>query len=1160
MAISKIAGQMLKDNLERDGANLAISDTIADTPVVFVDITNERVGINNNAPTVALDVTGNILAGNVIATSFYSMGMSNVADIEVQGNATVDGNIFVGNITIPATGNIDVGTNFINNVIDPIQNQDVASKYYVDLVAGNVGALLVGNVIPLGTPVDSSLTVNVAYPGWTTATFVTDSIDDLNQVALNIANSTYVGRAEFTGTPLSGASPLPVTFIGTYVGNPNSFLWDFGDGNTSTAGNTVVHTYDNNLGGLFDVTFTAFNTNGTYNGNVALGAKGSTSTFTQIDYITLYTPNPVASFTISDNAIDTASNAEINNTSTNSTSYALDWGDASGNVDIIGNWTTQTHTYTTSANTDTRYGIVLSATSSTAGPSPVTDVSSTGFMYVYAPQSPDFSANTITVINSAATSGGIVSFSNDTATSPGNTATFGAQQKYSFVWGDGNTSNVNIQSGLAGNPSAANVTHTFTLTGGQQSGGTVVNYTANLQVYTGYSTSPFTSSNIVISVEPEVRSAFTGEAVTLSDATGATAQTGYIYTDYNGNDRAVFTYQNTSQNGNVFDYSWGDASTSGNINAGDPGTPGGGNITHTYSTTGSKTVALTSYGTPGTIAQSNVQTRSSYITIASNPSAPGALSTKTLSLSTASQGTSPLLAAAADDNTSGNIPAAGSSVTRYITSTPIISSTIADANTSLSTNTLTSYISGVATGNVAFNTATNSSGTYTSLVVTEDADAHTAINATYPTGFYKVFSARISQALASLTIGYNDYQLRHSTTGNTNAPGFVKDNLTVVPTVVTSSVTMAEASSGTYRYISGIPYYNTGSPSITVSSLAVANLTGQTYRSTTTPLTVASGTTDESTSGSIISSQTKTYGQIDGSPTMLTGGIPNANVGIASDYTFGNQSISINGSARAVATLQASMINVNGTSATVQLPTKVQIYSLSITGVDESLIPVSDSLGGGIYTNDGVRVALGLSGNTPAFSPSTNFYTSDAWTGAETIAGTDESVVRWGAVKHFTTDLSTGYLPVGPDLNTGRSGTQYFTFAFQRQAAANFDITLTAPAGVAGVWIALPGSTIDTTVIGVGPTSTINGWADCTIQYNGAGVPGADTGAGGNGSNGCALTGADIVPTATAISNVSYTQTFGEQNMSNSTGNNVLVRIALSSGQSITAVSIGVAS
>ena len=340
----------------------------------------------------------------------------------------------------------------------------------------------------------------------------------------------------------------------------------------------------------------------------------------------------------------------------------------------------------------------------------------------------------------------------------------------------------------------------------------------------------------------------------------------------------------------------------------------------------------------------------------------------------------------------------------------------------------------------------------------------------------------------------------------------------------------------------------------------MADLTGQTYRNTATPLTVASGTTDEGTSGSIINSQSKSYADIDGAPSMLTGGIPNANVGIAADYTLGNQSISIDGSARAVATLQASMINVNGTSTTVQLPTKVQVYNLSLTGIDESAIPVSDSLGGGVYTNDGVRVALGLSGDNPAFSASTNFYTDDAWSGAETVAGTDESIIRWGTAQHFTTDLSAGYLPVGPDLSTGRSGTQYFTFAFQRQAAASFDITLTSSTGIAGVWIALPGSSIDTTVSAVGPTSTINGWLDCTLQYNGAGVPGAATAAGGNGSNGCALTGADRIPTATAISNVSYTQTFGEQNMSNSTGNNVLVRIALSSGQSITAVSIGVAS
>jgi len=568
---------------------------------------------------------------------------------------------------------------------------------------------------------------------------------------------------------------------------------------------------------------------------------------------------------------------------------------------------------------------------------------------------------------------------------------------------------------------------------------------------------------------------------------------------------------------------------------------------------------LTANGTPGTTAQSNTQTRSNYITIAANPTAPGALSTKTISMSTASEGTSPLLAAGATDNSGGNIPSAGSSVTRYVTSTPVISTTASSANTS-TTGTLTALVNNTASGNTPFTVGTSNIGTFTNLVVSQDADAHSVISASYPTGFYKVFSAYVSKSLASLSTGYSDYKLSHSTTGNTNATGFVKDNLTATPTLSNASVTMTQTTAGTFRYISGVPYYNTGSPAISINSLAVSNLTGQTYRSTSTPVTVLSGTNYESTSGSIISTQTKTYAQIDGASSMLTGGIPNANVGIASAYTLGNLAISINGSAQAVATVGANIINVNGTSATIQLPTKIQVYSTALTGFDESNTAVSASLGS-IYTDNGLRVTgFGSAADTPAFNGSINYYTGNAWSGAVTMTGTAESVVRWGTLQHFNSaNFSTGYLPVGPDLVTGRSGTQYFTFAFRRATMANFDIRLTAPAGVAGMWLAAPGTTIDSNVGGVGPTSSLNGWITCFQQYNGSGVPGANTGSGGNGSNGCALTGADVVPLNTAIANVGYTMTLGSQNASNSTGNNILVRIALSSGQTITALSVGVA-
>ena len=68
-------------------------------------------------------------------------------------------------------------------------------------------------------------------------------------------------------------------------------------------------------------------------------------------------------------------------------------------------------------------------------------------------------------------------------------------------------------------------------------------------------------------------------------------------------------------------------------------------------------------------------------------------------------------------------------------------------------------------------------------------------------------------------------------------------------------------------------------------------------------------------------------------------------------------------------------------------------------------------------------------------------------------------------------------------------------------------------------------------------------------------MPGANTGSGGNGSNGCASTGSDIIASSTSLSG-SYTMTLGTENLSNATNNVALVRIALTSGQSVTSLSI----
>ena len=1125
MAIARVTGKALADNLERT-SNLAV-----DTSTLFIDVNNNRVGIGTVTPSELMDVRGS----------------ANIANISIAGNAiSAEGNLNLSgsNVNLGANSGVTI-TGGTTGQILTTNGSGVLS--WTD--AANISSVI-GNTIDLGTPADGSLTANVAYDGFTATSKVTDSIDDLNQVILNVGNSTFVGQASFTGTPTSGPSPTTVNFTGTFTGNANAFEWNFGDGNTSTQQNPS-HTYNDSDGGQFTVAFTAKNTDGTFGGNIAAGAKGSADSFTRTNYITLFTPTPIPSFTLDDSTIDTGATATITNTSQFvTTSFDLSWGQGA-NVQPATDFTTVSNTYTNTGG-DEQYDIILTGTSNTAGSTPVTVSSAPTTISVFTPQTSLSSANVVRVVNEEATSGGVVQFTNSTATDPGTTAIFGNGQKYRWTWGDGNVNTVNIQSGVAGNPGST-LNHTFALSSSQQAAGTTATYAVQLSTLTGHTSSPFNAANISIAVEPDIRSIFSGTLVTVSDRTGDDAQDGYLFTDYRSGvetDRGLVTFQNTSQNVTTTNFTFGDGNTTGNITSG-AGTPGAANITNSYGSVASFTVALVSSGTPDTIAQTDTETKTNFITIKANPAAPTPLSGKTLSMSTGSQGTAPLLAAGATDRSSGNIPANGSSVTRYTTADPIVTSTVTDANTAIS-GTLTATFNNSASGAVTFTAGGDGAGTYTDLVVVNDGDAHDEISAsTYPTGFAKVFDARVSKATSGISIGYNDTSLIHSTAGVTNTVGFVKDDMTSVPTVGQGSATIAESTAGTYRYISGVPYYNTGSPAVTITGLTVTNFVGQTYRNTNNPWQATTGTLAESTSGSLINTQTKTYGDIDGSPTYLTGGIPNASTGVGSAYTLGAIIVSINGSARAVGYLDAQMFNVNGSSSVVDLTNKyIQVYSASLTGFDEENIPVSDSLGS-VFDDDGKRVTgFGSAADTPSFNSATNFYTANAFTGAVTVAGTTEAIVRWGTVKHFTTNLSSGYLPAGPDLNTNRSGTQYLTFAFRRATVANFDITLNSSTGITGLWIASPGTAIDS-------ASTLNGWVEGTTQYAGAGVPGADTGNGGNGGNGCALTGADVVPTGSALS-TAFTMTLGSANSSNATGNNILVRIALASGQTLTSVSVGV--
>jgi hypothetical protein len=613
------------------------------------------------------------------------------------------------------------------------------------------------------------------------------------------------------------------------------------------------------------------------------------------------------------------------------------------------------------------------------------------------------------------------------------------------------------------------------------------------------------------------------------------------------------TTTNTSGATVTYTINWGDGNTDTISSNSVAGGVGGGRKSHTYATgqnsgTGTRTVTLTitSHNTanPSVIPRNTTSALKVY-----NPSiaAPNGLGTKTITFQT-SVGTSPYLAANFANNTGGATTyVAGASVSRVTSSTPVESIVMTTFAYNASSGYLRAFINGIEDGNIAL-TSSDNSGTNASLVLSSESD-YNLLDATgtatsfatsiYSPTLYSGFKSKVSKTNSALTVGVNNLKLSHTVSGNTNIVEFVKDDVTSVPTVDLTNATISNATNGTYRYISSIPYYNTGSPTITLASANIYNWIGQTYQNTTTPFQIEAGTNDESTTGNVVASQTKTYSNLDGATTFLSGGIPKANTGNTSvnAYTIGSQTITVAGvaSVAAVQTVKFLATNVNGSSSYATHTKKIQVFTATPSGFIEDNITCN--VGG--TSAAAKRIAITGTGATRAYNSATNYYTSGLWTSGTTIAGTDSAVIRWNVLKNFATNLSTGYLPAGPDLATGRGSTQYFFGAFSRTARSSFTVTITGT--IRGLYFAVPGTTIDT-------SSTLNGWIDASIAYNGSGVPGAGTG--GNGSNGCAV--GTLVPIGSAISAQTYTISLGTVSTTSATGNQVLFSIALNAGDTVT--------
>ena len=287
MAIGRISGPMLYSNLERQGVDLAVEGNI-----LYVNVTNRRIGANTTNPNAELQVVGtanlaNIsITGNTISSDLGVVNFGNPANITLSGGGAdyvlvTDGS---GNLRWDEISNLDQTWGnllFSNNRISITNvngNLELAANgsgfvvalnnfYAPNVIAGNINAVYFNGNIRTAEIVSSGniLSANVQ------ATFygnIFGNVTGTNSVFSSNVNAQYFnGNVRSTNVVSTGNISAPY-FVGDLVGNIVGALQ--GDVFGNITGNNA--------------SFTGNVNSGWFNGNIA----GSNSNFTTANAAAFY--------------------------------------------------------------------------------------------------------------------------------------------------------------------------------------------------------------------------------------------------------------------------------------------------------------------------------------------------------------------------------------------------------------------------------------------------------------------------------------------------------------------------------------------------------------------------------------------------------------------------------------------------------------------------------------------------------------------------------------------------------------------------------------------------------------------------------------------------------------------------------------------------------
>ena len=274
MAIGRISGPMLYNNLERQGVDLAIEGNI-----VYVDVTNRRLGANTTTPNADLQVVGtanlaNIsITANTISSDTGKVSFGSNANVYISGGfnnyvLSTDG---AGNLKWSQISELDQNwgeLNFSGNTISIITTDgnlqlqangagDIVALndfYAGQIISGNVNAVYFNGDVRGDTVVTTG---NITAPYFIGNVRGTDII-----MNANIASSWYLGNVRGTYVNTTGNVNAPY-FEGnvqapliTATGNITApyFVGNVRSNNIITTGNIDAPGFNGNVNGTYVTT------------------------------------------------------------------------------------------------------------------------------------------------------------------------------------------------------------------------------------------------------------------------------------------------------------------------------------------------------------------------------------------------------------------------------------------------------------------------------------------------------------------------------------------------------------------------------------------------------------------------------------------------------------------------------------------------------------------------------------------------------------------------------------------------------------------------------------------------------------------------------------------------------------------------------------------